>query len=106
MVNYLSNIHGKPRHIDVILMKIPKYFPLTLKKENIHDNLIFPRKSNTALLHVCSLSSIGLGISLHFIGAKKILGEFRSVVKDTKSNTKNFTKSISIHSDYQSVHFW
>ena len=34
------------------------------------------------------------------------LAEFRSVVKDTKSNTKNFTKSISIHSDYQSVHFW
>ena len=34
------------------------------------------------------------------------LGEFRSVVKDTKSNTKHFTKSISIHSDYQSVHFW
>ena len=36
----------------------------------------------------------------------KPLGEFRSVVKDTKSNTKHFTKSISIHSDYQSVHFW
>ena len=34
------------------------------------------------------------------------VAEFRSVVKDTKSNTKNFTKSISIHSDYQSVHFW
>ena len=34
------------------------------------------------------------------------LAEFRSVVKDTKSNTKNITKSISIHSDYQSVHFW
>ena len=34
------------------------------------------------------------------------LAEFRSVVEDTKSNTKNFTKSISIHSDYQSVHFW
>ena len=34
------------------------------------------------------------------------VGEFRSVVKDTKSNTKHFTKSISIHSDYQSVHFW
>ena len=34
------------------------------------------------------------------------LAEFRSVVKDTKSNTKYFTKSISIHSDYQSVHFW
>ena len=34
------------------------------------------------------------------------LGEFRSVVKDTKSNTKHFTKSISIHSDYQSEHFW
>ena len=33
------------------------------------------------------------------------VGEFRSVVKDTKSNTKHFTKSISIHSDYQSVHF-
>ena len=27
-------------------------------------------------------------------------------VKDTKSNTKNITKSISIHNDYQSVHFW
>ena len=35
-----------------------------------------------------------------------ILAEFRSVVNDTKSNTKNITKSISIHSDYQSVHFW
>ena len=23
-----------------------------------------------------------------------------------ESNTKNITKSISIHSDYQSVHFW
>ena len=34
------------------------------------------------------------------------VAEFRSVVKDTKSNTKYFTKSISIHSDYQSVHFW
>ena len=34
------------------------------------------------------------------------LAEFRSVVKDTKSNTKNITKSISIHSNYQSVHFW
>ena len=34
------------------------------------------------------------------------VAEFRSVVKDTKSNTKHFTKSISIHSDYQSVHFW
>ena len=33
------------------------------------------------------------------------MAEFRSVVKDTKSNTKYFTKSISIHSDYQSVHF-
>ena len=32
--------------------------------------------------------------------------EFRSVVKDTKSNTENVTKSISIHIDYQSVHFW
>ena len=31
------------------------------------------------------------------------MAEFRSVVKDTKSNTKNFTKSISIHSDYQST---
>ena len=40
-------------------------------------------------------------------GSKLItMGEFRSVVKDTKSNTKHFTKSISIHSDYQSVHFW
>ena len=28
------------------------------------------------------------------------VAEFRSVVKDTKSNTKNITKSISIHSDY------
>ena len=34
------------------------------------------------------------------------LAEFKSVVKDTKSNTKNITKSISIHSDYQGVHFW
>ena len=34
------------------------------------------------------------------------MAEFKSVVKDTKSNTKNITKSISIHSDYQSVHFW
>ena len=34
------------------------------------------------------------------------VAEFRSVVKDTKSNTKNISKSISIHSDYQSVHFW
>ena len=34
------------------------------------------------------------------------VAEFRSVVKDTKSNTKNITKSISIHSAYQSVHFW
>ena len=34
------------------------------------------------------------------------MAEFRSVVKDTKCNTKNITKSISIHSDYQSVHFW
>ena len=34
------------------------------------------------------------------------MAELRSVVKDTKSNTKYFTKSISIHSDYQSVHFW
>ena len=34
------------------------------------------------------------------------MAEFRSVVKDTKSNTKNITESISIHSDYQSVHFW
>ena len=29
------------------------------------------------------------------------MAEFRSVVKDTKSNTKNITKSISIHSDCQ-----
>ena len=72
VVNSLSYIHGKPRHINVISMKIPKYFSLTLKKENIHNNLIFPRKSNTAPLHVCSLSSIGLGISLHFIGAEKM----------------------------------
>ena len=34
------------------------------------------------------------------------LAEFRSVAKDTKSNTKNFTKSISIDSDYQSIHFY
>ena len=34
------------------------------------------------------------------------LAEFRSVVKDTKSNTKIITKSISIHSGHQSVHFW
>ena len=34
------------------------------------------------------------------------MAEFRSVVKDTKSNTKTITKSISIHIDYQSVHFW
>ena len=57
VVNSLSYIHGKPRHINVISMKIPKYFSLTLKKENIHNNLFFPRKSNTALLHVCSLSN-------------------------------------------------
>ena len=42
----------------------------------------------------------------HSITDLYTLGEFRSVVKDTKSNTKHFTKSISIHSDYQSVHFW
>ena len=35
----------------------------------------------------------------------KSLAEFKSVVKDTKSNTKNITKSFSIHSDYQGVHF-
>ena len=34
------------------------------------------------------------------------LAEFKSVVKDTKSNTKNIMKSISIHSDCQSLHFW
>ena len=34
------------------------------------------------------------------------LAELKSVVKDTKSNMKNITKSISIHSDYQGVHFW
>ena len=34
------------------------------------------------------------------------MAEFRSVVKDTKSNAKNTKKSISIHSDYHSVHFW
>ena len=72
VVNCLSYIHGKPRHINVISMKILKYLSLTLRKENIHNNLIFPRKSNTALLHICSLSSIGLGISLPFIGAEKI----------------------------------
>ena len=33
------------------------------------------------------------------------MAEFRSFVKYTKSNTKNIMKSISIHSDYQSVHF-
>ena len=33
------------------------------------------------------------------------LAEFKSVVKDTKSNAKNITKSISVHSDYQGVHF-
>ena len=37
---------------------------------------------------------------------RETVAEFRSVVNDTKSNTKYFTKSISIHSDYQSVHFW
>ena len=42
----------------------------------------------------------------YILMATSILAEFRSVVKDTKSNTKYFTKSISIHSDYQSVHFW
>ena len=71
VVNFLSYIHGKPRHINVISVKMPKYFTLTIKKENIHDNLIFPPKSNTALLHVCGLSSIGLGISLRFIGLKR-----------------------------------
>ena len=42
VVNSLSNIHGKPRLKNVISMKIPKYSPLTLKQENIHNNLIFP----------------------------------------------------------------
>ena len=39
---------------------------------------------------------------------KETVVEFKSVVKDTKSNTKNITKSISIHSDYQlqGEHFW
>ena len=32
------------------------------------------------------------------------LAEFKSIVKITKSNTKNITKSISIHSDFQGVH--
>ena len=44
--------------------------------------------------------------NLIFFRLTDTVAEFRSVVKDTKSNTKNFTKSISIHSDYQSVHFW
>ena len=39
------------------------------------------------------------------MGAYCIMAEFKSVVKDTKSNTKNITKSISIHDDYQGVHF-
>ena len=34
------------------------------------------------------------------------MAEFKFIVKDTKSNAKNITKSISIHSDYQGVYFW
>ena len=48
--------------------------------------------------------NIASGVPIQLPG--DTLAEFRSVVKDTKSNTKNFTKSTSIHSDYQSVHFW
>ena len=33
------------------------------------------------------------------------MAEFKSVVKDTKSNTKNITKSILIHIDYQGLYF-
>ena len=63
---------------------------------------------NTEFYERRDTQSWGLCISLHqqpmLYGYT--LAEFRSVVKDTKSNTKYFTKSISIHSDYQSVHFW
>ena len=33
------------------------------------------------------------------------MAEFKSLVINTNSNTKNITKSISIHNDYQDVHF-
>ena len=34
------------------------------------------------------------------------MAEFKSFVLDFVSITKNITKSISIRSDYQGVHFW
>ena len=34
------------------------------------------------------------------------VAEFKTFAKDTKSDTKNITKSISIHSDYQGAYFW
>ena len=42
----------------------------------------------------------------HTTPEEDTVAEFRYIVKDKKSNTKNITKSIIIHSDYQSVHFW
>ena len=45
-------------------------------------------------------------VSMCFSSVHSTVAEFRPVAKDTKSNTKNITNPISIHSDYQSVHFW
>ena len=41
-----------------------------------------------------------------FAAVAYTMAEFKSLVIDTKSNKKNITKSISIHIDYQDVHFW
>ena len=45
----------------------------------------------------------GSSHAARYVICPSAVAEFRSVVKDSKSNTKNITKSISIHSDYQSV---
>ena len=53
------------------------------------------RRETTQLYHIVTFSSL-----------VQPLAEFKSLLIDTKSNTKNITKSISIHSDYHGVHFW
>ena len=74
--------------------KINKYTCITMVLDNAFDRFKITR------------IRVHINLNIHQDIKYQTLAEFRSVVKDTKSNTKNFTKSISIHSDYQSVHFW
>ena len=60
---------------------------------------------SNATLEFDSFCLFSNAFTVYSFDPPKKTAEFKSLVIDTKSNTKNIMKSISIHSDYQGVHF-